>query len=91
MVDAADWNRGGGGDHQLGGAFDFMAHLVRSAPGALASLGAGTVPRNLIALGYQFGSLLFPTVIPAALAVAIARKELLPTATGTGARGRMAE
>jgi hypothetical protein len=74
-----------------GVAFDFMAHLVRSAPGALASLGAGTVSRNLIALGYQMGSLLFPAVIPAALALAIARKELLPTATDAGERGRVAE
>ena len=74
-----------------GVAFDFMAHLVRAIPGALASLGAGTVSRNLIALGYQFGSLLFPTVIPAVLALAIAREELLPTATGTGKRGRVAE
>ena len=63
-----------------GAAFDFLAHLVREVPGALDSHGAGTIARTVIALGYQMGSLMFPTVIPAALAVAIARKQLLPTA-----------
>jgi hypothetical protein len=64
-----------------GVAFDLLAHLVRSAPAALAARGVTQGTVNAIALGYQLGSLVLPAVVPAVVAVAVAWKEISPPAT----------
>lgn len=58
-----------------GVSFDALAHLVRSAPGwAAATLGqTGT---TLVAVGYQFASLVFPALVPTALAVGLSWERL---------------
>jgi len=71
-----------------GNSFDFVAQLVRAAPGELASYGARATTRNLIALGYQMGSLLLPTVVPAVLALTIGQSQLLPNTAGTAGHER---
>ena len=71
-----------------GTSFDLMAQLVRSVPAEIASYGARAATRNLIALGYQVGSLMLPTVVPTGLALAVSQSRLLPTSAGTAGRRR---
>ncbi len=54
-----------------GVAFDVLAQLVRTAPGWSAAVLGGT-GTNAVAVGYQFGSLIFPGLVPLGLAVAFA-------------------
>lgn len=59
-----------------GVAFDLLGHLVRSAPEALRAHGVTQGTANLIALGYQLGTLVLPAVAPTVIAVGVAWKEL---------------
>ena len=55
-------------------AFDFLVQVaVKSGPEVAASVGLLGGTRELIALGYQLGSLIFPTLIPVVLWAAFNR------------------
>jgi hypothetical protein len=45
-------------------AFDGLAQIVRASTLLVADTGISTGSVNMIAAGYQFGSLVFPTVVP---------------------------
>ncbi len=72
-----------------GVAFDLLAHLVRSAPGALQAKGVTQGTVNFIALGYQLGSLMLPAVVPTVFAVGLAWKEIAPPREGSAGGSRI--
>ncbi|MGH2360912.1 MAG: exosortase H-associated membrane protein [bacterium] len=58
-----------------GVSFDVLAHLLRSAP-AWSAETFGPTGSMLIAVAYQFGSLIFPGLVPVGLAVALSWDQL---------------
>jgi hypothetical protein len=54
-----------------GVAFDLLASLVRSVPAWTATV-LGQWGATGVAVGYQFGSLIFPGLIPSAVAIGLA-------------------
>ena len=58
-----------------GVTFDVLGHLVRAAPG-WTSVVLGQWGANGVAIGYQFGSLIFPGLVPAAVAVGLSWQRL---------------
>ena len=58
-----------------GATFDVLAHLMRSAP-AWSAATLGPAGMNLVALAYQLGSLIFPAMVPVAVAVALSWKRI---------------
>jgi hypothetical protein len=58
-----------------GVSFDALAHLVRSAP-EWSAANFGQSGATLVAGGYQFGSLVFPALVPVALAVGFSWERL---------------
>lgn len=55
-------------------AFDVLAQILRTAPSHAASL-LGPIGANLVALGYQAGSLMFPPLVPLVIACCCVRQE----------------
>ena len=55
-------------------AFDFLAEIVRSGADISARAGLLGLRAELVALGYQVGSLIFPALVPVALWVAFNRR-----------------
>lgn len=58
-----------------GASFDLLAHLVRSAPDWTAAR-LGQTGAMLVAVAYQFASLVFPALVPTALAVGLSWERL---------------
>ena len=54
-----------------GVAFDLLANLVRTVPAWTAAV-LGQWGATSVAIGYQFGSLIFPGLIPSAVAIGLA-------------------
>jgi len=58
-----------------GVTFDVLGTLVRAAPGWTAAV-LGQWGATGVAIGYQFGSLIFPGLVPAAVAVGLSWQKL---------------
>jgi hypothetical protein len=59
-----------------GVSFDALAHLVRSAPSDWTAANFCQSGATLVAVGYQFASLVFPALVPTALAVGLSWERL---------------
>lgn len=65
--------------------FDVLSQLLRDAPFALLPM--TSLKANGIAMGYQLGSLIFPGVLPLAVAVALSWKEITLASSKTNQFG----
>ena len=59
-----------------GMGFDVLAQLLRDAPEVLRPLSSAKA--NLIAIGYQVGSLVLPGLAPCVVAIMVCREDLVP-------------